>query len=733
MQNKNKNSKRTHLIGYALIIIQTVLIILTSLTFLANKYENQWQDYLNNQTSYNIYLNNIPANKKDEVVDYLTSEAEKNNFLLLRKDNIGNSFAIGIAGDASKVEDSFLFYGHSILKSNSLSKLLHSNNENATLGLGRGSINQITTIYKFPLSDQVVIYKLQKFNQLDKTISGQYQLIGLSSAKIYNSMINNLVKTTSLQRSDFTNAKSGSTQDNGLTTIFLIIGILVTSLGIFAYFFIYLLSSLKEFGTLILLGWSKKNILYTRFKPFLRFTIFWGIISSIILSICLGQISFFTLLISTFMLASLVNIVILTIIYLVDSLLIITLKNISLIKGRYPKAVLYSFIAGLYLLISGILLGISIYIDGPSKSIVANAQQAMQWQKVEKMTILKSFNSGEDGPRASGDPSSSLYRDTLNFYKDIADKKGVYYISSFYGSKDWISDKDLYKKMPTRPFTILTASPNYLKKINFSISLLALHKAKQGTRVFYVPDTYSKTKQKNYKIFLKDLVTTGIDRSDIQTTFSKNQQVIIITYHPNKDIFLWNNESTEPVNSKTPIIDVLTPANMTYETIGNIQTSGLESPLKFQNKKIAQNILKPQRLQKYHLDDNKLTYTTVSNYIDGEQKNLWETLTLFGIVLIFLIGILCLLIIVLTMSYKAINQQQIAVKSFLGFNFRQIYGLPLSFITIVALIEMIIILIARSKIGIPIILITYLIELMVFYFYLSRNQFSNIINQFKED
>ncbi|MBD5429456.1 hypothetical protein [Lactobacillus sp.] len=733
MKTKSKNLKHTHLIGYALIIIQTILIILSSLTFLADKYENQWQDYLNNQTSYNIYLNNISVNKKDEVIDYLTSEAEKNNFLLLRKDNIGDSFSLGVARDASKVEDYFEFYGRSILKSNSLTRLLHSNNENATLGLGRGSINQLAPIYKFPFSNQVIIYKLQKFNQLAKTISGQYQLVGLSSTNTYNSIISNLAKITSLHQSDFTSAKSGSAQDTGLTTTFLIGGILITSLGIFAYFFVYLLSSLKEFGTLILLGWSKKNILYARFKPFLKFIIFWGILSSIILSVYFGRISFFTLFILTFFLASLVNIALLIIIYLIDSLLILTLKNISLIKGRYPKTILYSFIAGIYLLISGVLLTVSIYIDGPTKSIVANTQQALQWHKVEKMVILKSFDSGKDGPSSPGDPSSSLYHDTLNFYKDIADKKGVYYISSFYRSKDWISDRLLYKKMPTKPFTILTVSPNYLKKINFFVSPSILTKAKHGLRIFYVPDTYSYKEQKNLKVFLKDFVTDGISKSDVQTTFSKNKQVAIVLYHPNQDIFLWNNESTEPSNGKTPIIDILTPANMTYENIGNIQTSGLESPLKFQNQKIAKSIFTPQRLQKYHLEDNIRTYTTISSYIDGEQKNLWETLTLFGIVLIFLMGILCLLIIVLATAYKTINQQQIAVKKFLGFNFKQIYGLPLLFITLTSLIEIVIILIARSKIGIPIILITFLIELIVFYFYLSRNQFSDIINQFKEE
>ncbi|MBP2058810.1 hypothetical protein J2Z60_002001 [Lactobacillus colini] len=730
MMHTKLHLKRTHFIGYALILIQTILLLFVTTTFLAIRYENQWKDYLNNQTSYNIYLNNIQNDKRDEVISYLKSEADSKKFLLLRKQYLNNKFILGVYGDISSINTDFYYDHQQLISKNNLSQLLHSSNIHATLGLGNGSINQIAPIYKAPLGDQIVIFQLDEYNHLTKSIRGQYQLVGLSSDKEYNSLVNSIAKITGQPKNNFIEIHGGESQDNTLLSSFLIFGILITSLGIFAFLFIDLLSSLKEFGTLILLGWSKKTILFNKFIPFLGFSIGLGISLDLILSFYLGK-QFFIYFVYYLTLAIILGIILLIIIYLTAALLIISLKNISLIKNRYPKSVLYTFIMLFYIIISSILVIVGTYIDGPTESIIANAQQAAQWQKVENMEVLKKSSPGSDGIRSISDPSSDIYKDTLNFYKDIANKQGVYLISSFYGSEDWLSNRSLYKRMPTKPFTILTTSPNYLQKINFHISSSALRQAKQGKRVFYIPDTYSSKQQINLRIFLKDFVTDGITKSDIQTTFSKHKQLILIPYHPKKEIFLWNNDSTEPTHSRNPIIDIVTPANMTYVDIGNIQGPGLDSNLKFESKKIVHKIITPKRLIKYHLDDNKLEYTTISNYIDGEQKSLWQTITMFSIVLLFLVIILSLLIIVLAMFYRNINQEKIAVKKFLGFTFWQIYNVPLLIISVVAFVELIVILIVRSKIGIPLVLLNFLVQLTVFYIYLSRTQFSKIIELFK--
>lgn len=61
---------------------------------------------------------------------------------------------------------------------------------------------------------------------------------------------------------------------------------------------------------------------------------------------------------------------------------------------------------------------------------------------------------------------------------------------------------DGYKEMPSHPFTILTASPNYLKTINFTLSNQALKATQNGIRVIYLPSNISGAeKRKNYLLY----------------------------------------------------------------------------------------------------------------------------------------------------------------------------------------------------------------------------------------
>lgn len=194
MMKHKLSIKRTHYIGYALLLLQTFFVFVSFLLLLANRYEDQWKNYLNDQTKYSVYLNRIPNDKKTDVISYLKSEAENQKFLLLKKENINNSFSLGVAGDDADIDSNFIFDGQQVISKKDLNKLIYSNNAKATLGLGQGSINQLVPIYKFPFGKQVVIYKIDQFNELNKTINGKYQLVGLSSKGEYNSIVRNLAK-----------------------------------------------------------------------------------------------------------------------------------------------------------------------------------------------------------------------------------------------------------------------------------------------------------------------------------------------------------------------------------------------------------------------------------------------------------------------------------------------------------------------------------------------------------
>lgn len=106
-------------------------------------------------------------------------------------------------------------------------------------------------------------------------------------------------------------------------------------------------------------------------------------------------------------------------------------KNIALIKGYYPKKLIYSFFFGFYLLLTSVVIGTCLYIDQPAKSISETATQAHQWHTVSKMEVLASMDSGNDSVRSYADTSSKINRDFYDLYRHYANKDGVYFVNSF--------------------------------------------------------------------------------------------------------------------------------------------------------------------------------------------------------------------------------------------------------------------------------------------------------------
>ena len=718
--NKRTLTKRTSLVGYALLILQTFLIFLWLLLGLRDQYISTWTNYLNDQSSYTLYLNNIPPTKKDEILAYLNQVSHQKNFLLVRKENNDDLFNIGVMGTPKTIDVQLSFGGQSLLDKSKINKVLQSSNPNASIGQANGTINQLAPISSFWFSPLITVSKLESLVKNEDTLRGSYQLVGVNDKQTYDNIINQLHKITDIEKSDFTFVQSGSASNGDLLKDSIILGIILTSCGLLAFFLIVFLNNLKEYGNLILLGWSKKDILFKIFKPYLV------LLSLTALFLCVFStifnlrfpLSFITLGIKT----GIVTSFIFSLTFFCAASLVIISKNIALIKGYYPKKLIYSFFFGFYLLLTSVVIGTCLYIDQPAKSISETATQAHQWHTVSKMEVLASMDSGNDSVRSYADTSSKINRDFYDLYRHYANKDGVYFVNSFYASKTYIEQMtDGYKEMPSHPFTILTASPNYLKTINFTLSNQALKATQNGIRVIYLPDNISGAEKRKTISYIKESMQEGIRSSDISTKFTRSRKFKFITYYPQKSIFLWNNTPQEPTVSNSPIIYVASPENFSFVEIGNLFASGLGGSFKFKNSAVRKQVLSPDNLSKYHLADNKLNFATVQQYIDGVQKSLWQTLAMFGLVIILLIILLILLVCVLAFTYKKLNYETLLIKQFLGFSFRQLYTLPLIMISTINGGALIIILISHSKIGVLIEILNLILQLLIFYLTLKTH------------
>ena len=173
---------------------------------------------------------------------------------------------------------------------------------------------------------------------------------------------------------------------------------------------------------------------------------------------------------------------------------------------------------------------------------------------------------------------------------------------------------------------------------------------------------------------------------------------------------------------------------MTYVEIGGIFASGMNGYLKFADQKTRErytNKANKALLARFNLSDNKPNFVSVSSYIDGLQKSLWQTVIMFGAALAILLVLLLLLVLILVMIYKQLNREEIAVKKFLGFSPRQLYALPLGVIFLTGAGQLFAAGLLRSKVGLFVLPLICLLQLSLFYLYVIKDSFNDVVELFK--
>lgn len=172
---------------------------------------------------------------------------------------------------------------------------------------------------------------------------------------------------------------------------------------------------------------------------------------------------------------------------------------------------------------------------------------------------------------------------------------------------------------------------------------------------------------------------------------------------------------------------------MRYFETESLRANGFEGYIKFSDEATMVKYTDPSVFAQYHLSDNEITFSKVSNYIDGLQKELWLTMSWFGLVFLVLLVILIGLLIILATIFRIANQEKINVKKFLGFSFWQIYRGPVIFLAGVGGIELLTMLILQSKFGFMLMVLVLLLQALIFIKYMSRNELERVLLAFKGD
>ena len=713
-------------------IVTVVLVLSQGLLFSFVYMSKQAQAYTTEveQTAFEkgqkFTIANIPQQKKQMVKSKLFSLVHKNNLAILRISSLSNDrgIQVSIYGEIQRNADNFdyEFFGENIFNTGELQKLLKSKNDDATLGLDQGSVNMLNDLSHFKYGGKVVINKLATVLEDDEKVEGRYIVLGLKNDRKKNIFFDELAKETGIDKKILSGWKEEYTTNWGnevafpaLVAIFEILLLILVSL--------LTIKELNKMGNLLLQGWSRKDFALKIYSPVLTA----GFIS-IFLFVGYGIIftegSFISpMFFSTMLFVGLLNFILVCVIVLIASAFVFTISPINAIRNRISKKGIMIAMSVLFLLGNVGLVGAGVVIDGPMKEVSKNEKIRQAWEAVRDIHILSDTEQGGDELSLQGN-SNKLAEDMYKWYKSIAGKDGVYIVSSeIYDNKALRKNRQSgeVKYVPNNPYCEFVLSPNYLKDTGNNVDPSLVKKANEGTRVYLVSSSINKQD--------RELIKKSIREEDVDKENPKKIEFVEHTFE--KKLFTWNADSDYESYTDKAVVLLSTPNNMIFMEKGSLFASGLKnSYLKF-TKEAKQKYINDSNLKKYELLDNKLTFKSVSEHVDGVQKKLSETIQLFtfGIILL-MVSILIFLAIIISL-YKVTFEEEIIIKRFMGYNRARIYSPIVILCILVLVLDFVASQVIRCRISSLMVLIMGILEIILFYIAIEKGAYKRIVSFLK--
>lgn len=716
-----------------LIAIQSVLLALVAIFLAGLQYQQSWQSYNHHSGTVTVYLQKLTEKQSQDVFNYFLEQSDLSIWTKRSESSDTgeglNRIYIDILGSSAGFSD-FESTGKIVVSQQQFANLLSHSDNNMTIGLDKGSNNMLYELPDLLFSTPVVIERLDYTFQNTNTINGIYHINGLRDAVSRDNFLLHLSKVSGISVEDLTKESFGSSTDQGIWGIILAISILVNAFILLILFLICVLQSFKHFGTLILLGWDRKELWSAFFKNSLLFSIY--IIP--IISLCSWLLSGW----SSFGLSSFIlvfagvslSVLLLLLIFIIPTIIVYSVSPLAAIHKRLPMKPLMVTCLLFYTLVAGLLIAISYSLDAPMNQFIDNMKVSREWKNVEDMYVISSFAEGDDVGTYAG-TTNSLEHSMYNFYQRISELPGVYIAQGqFLNQESLDAVYGTYQHVPKKPFWYLKFSYNYLKDLGIPLSDEELLEMRNGTRLYLLPNTLNTEELEVMKAYLQESVT--VKPGDLQTNFTENPKFMFKVYQPSRSIFTWSDSISYGTTSENPVIFVSTPENLYFMESANLVVSGYNGLLKIRDRETMKQVVSILETEFPDLKDNRLSFTTVKNFINGLQKDLSYTFYLFGTIIAIIIITMMAIFWSFVLMYRMLFEEKLYVQYFMGFSPWKRYIGVLSLIISFSVMELIVSILVGSKLGIVMTLATFAFQIMLLYFSLFRKEGESIIQSFKE-
>jgi len=716
-----------------LIAIQSVLLALVAIFLAGLQYQQSWQSYNHHSETVTVYLQKLTEEQSQDVFNYFLEQSDLSIWTKRSESSDTgeglNRIYIDILGSSAGFSD-FESTGKIVVSQQQFANLLSHSDNSMTIGLDKGSNNMLYELPDLLFSTPVVIERLDYTFQNTNTINGIYHINGLNDAVSKDNFLLHLSKMSGISVEDLTKESFGSSTDQGIWGIILAISILVNAFILLILFLICVLQSFKHFGTLILLGWDRKELWSAFFKNSLLFSIY--IIP--IISLCSWLLSGW----SSFGLSSFIlvfagvslSVLLLLLIFIIPTIIVYSVSPLAAIHKRLPMKPLMVTCLLFYTLVAGLLIAISYSLDAPMNQFIDNMKVSREWKNVEDMYVISSFAEGDDVGTYAG-TTNSLERSMYNFYQRISELPGVYIAQGqFLNQESLDAVYGTYQHVPKKPFWYLKFSYNYLKDLGIPLSNEELLEMRNGTRLYLLPNTLNTEELEVMKAYLQESVT--VKPGDLQTNFTENPKFMFKVYQPSRSIFTWSDSISYGTTSENPVIFVSTPENLYFMESANLVVSGYNGLLKIRDRETMKQVVSILETEFPDLTDNRLSFSTVKNFINGLQKDLSYTFYLFGTIIAIIIITMMAIFWSFVLMYRMLFEEKLYVQYFMGFSPWKRYIGVLSLIISFSVMELIVSILVGSKLGIVMTLATFAFQIMLLYFSLFRKEGESIIQSFKE-
>lgn len=716
-----------------LIAIQSVLLALVAIFLAGLQYQQSWQSYNHHSETVTVYLQKLTEEQSQDVFNYFLEQSDLSIWTKRSESSDTgeglNRIYIDILGSSAGFSD-FESTGKIVVSQQQFADLLSHSDNSMTIGLDKGSNNMLYELPDLLFSTPVVIERLDYTFQNTNTINGIYHINGLHDAVSRDNFLLHLSKMSGISVEDLTKESFGSSTDQGIWGIILAISILVNAFILLILFLICVLQSFKHFGTLILLGWDRKELWSAFFKNSLLFSIY--IIP--IISLCSWLLSGW----SSFGLSSFIlvfagvslSVLLLLLIFIIPTIIVYSVSPLAAIHKRLPMKPLMVTCLLFYTLVAGLLIAVSYSLDAPTNQFIDNMKVSREWKNVEDMYVISSFVEGDDVGTYAG-TTNSLERSMYNFYQRISELPGVYIAQGKFLNQEYLDAVyGTYQHVPKKPFWYLKFSYNYLQELGIPLSDEELLEMRNGTRLYLLPNTLNTEELEAMKAYLQESVT--VKPGDLQTNFTENPKFMFKVYQPSRPIFTWSDSISYGTTSENPVIFVSTPENLYFMESANLVVSGYNGLLKIHDRETMEQVVSVLETEFPDLTDNRLSFTTVKNFINGLQKDLSYTFYLFGTIIAIIIITMMAIFWSFVLMYRLLFEEKLYVQYFMGFSPWKRYIGVVSLIISFSVMELIVSILVGSKLGIVMTLATFAFQIMLLYFSLFRKEGESIIQSFKE-